>query len=261
MKSKLAFSIVVFVLFTGIVGAGTIAELTGLTPGTQATVDLAVIISTTDLIADPDTKCFQIRDNTGAVTIYGSNAQIDAALAGFSVGSLIEITGTTNRRDGLLTLDGLLDEESGGGVSGFAVSGRTSTMPVYYGPLTTLPSSLADWNPAAEALESNLLCLQNVVFDDTGFFAAGADYILSGGPAVVRIATDQLGLTGVAIPAGPVNITGILIQSDLSNPAGVGINYRLEPRGPEDIVSVPEPATLLLVGLGGLLLRKQRAGR
>jgi hypothetical protein len=218
MKKAGVLPIVVVVLITCLAQASTITELTSLTPGTQATVDLAVIISTTDLITDPDTKCFQIRDNTGAVTVYGSNAHIDAALAGFSVGSLIEITGTTNRREGLLTLDGLLGEEGGGGVSGFAVTGRTSTMPVYYGPLITLPSSLADWNPAAESLESNLLCLQNVVFDDTGFFAAGADYILSGGPAVVRIATDQLGLVGMAIPAGPVNITGILIQSDPSNP-------------------------------------------
>ena len=56
--------------------ASTIAEVAALPVGTDATVDLAVILSTTDLTADSSVKSFQIRDNTRAITIYGTNAEI-----------------------------------------------------------------------------------------------------------------------------------------------------------------------------------------
>jgi hypothetical protein len=255
MKSTLVLSITVFALITGFTWASTIAELSYFGPGTQATIDLAVILSTTDLVADPYVKSFQIRDITGAITVYGSNAHIDAALTGFGVGSIIEITGSTARRDGMLMLDGMLGE---GTVGGFAISGRSSTVPIYSGAVLALPSDLADWSPIAESLESNLICLRNVSFDNDGTFAVGFDYVLAGGPAIVRIATDELGLAGLPIPSGSLNITGILIQSDPSNPVLSGINYRLEPRGPDDIVSVPEPCSLVLLFLGGLVLRGRK---
>jgi hypothetical protein len=155
----------------------------------------------------------------------------------------------------MLMLDGTLDE---GTVGGFAVTGRTTLVPIYSGAVLASPSDLADWSPVAESLESNLICLQNVSFDGTGVFVAGFDYALAGGPAFVRIATDDLGLAGLPIPDGFLNITGILIQSDPSNPVSSGINYRLAPRSIDDIVSVPEPVSLLLLALGGVWAIRKR---
>jgi hypothetical protein len=240
MKNTLVFSIVGYVLFTCIAHAGTIAEIAAMPEGGHATSDAVVILSVTDLVPDAGYKSFQIRDLTRAMTIYGTNAEIDAALTGFGAGGIIDISGCTAHIGGALVLT------SGGGVSGFAVSGRTSTAPLPFYALNVAPSNIA------QSYESNLVCLQNVSFADSGVFAAGADYALTGSGAVIRIATDELGLSGLAIPTGPLNITGIVIPDPQ---ASVG-SYCLAPRGLGDIVSIPEPVSLLLLGLGGMLLRR-----
>jgi hypothetical protein len=244
MKRTLVLSITVFALITGLAQASTIAEIALLPEGGHAVSDAAVILSTTDLAADSDFKSFQIRDLTRAMTIYGTNVEIDAALNGFGVGDIIGISGYTAHIGGALVLT------SGGSVAGFAVTGRTSTAPLLTNALYVSPSDIA------ESYESNLVCLQNVSFDGTGVFAAGFEYDLAGGAAKVRIATEQLDLVGMSIPGGLLNITGIVIPDPLSS---VG-SYCLAPRGIGDIVSVPEPASLLLLGLGGLLLRRKRLG-
>ena len=224
--------------------AYTIAEVSAFPLGTPATIDLAVILSTTDLTADSSVRSFQIRDNTRAITIYGTNAEIAAALTGFDVGSIIEISGQTAERDGALVLVTT--------VGGFAVSGRTETLPLPSGAVVVSPSDIT------ELYESDLVCLQDVSFADDGTFASGSDYALVGGPAMVRIATNELGLAGLTIPSGPLNITGIVIPADPLPDSG----YRLAPRGVGDIVSVPEPSSIiaLLGGLVGLLgIRRRRA--
>jgi hypothetical protein len=244
MKKILVFSIVVFALITGFTQAGTIAEIAMLPEGGHATSDEVVILSVTDLVPDAGYKSFQIRDLTRAMTIYGTNAEIDAALAAFGTGDTIDISGYTAHIGGALVLT-----SGGGGVSGFAVSGRTSTAPLPFNAVYVSPSDVA------ESYESNLVCLQNVSFADSGVFAAGADYALTGSGAVIRIATDELGLSGLTIPTGPLNITGIVIPDPL---ASVG-SYCLAPRGIGDIVSIPEPVTLVILGLGGLNLLRRRA--
>jgi hypothetical protein len=239
MKNTLVLSIVVFALTAGFTQASTIAEIAAMPEGGHATSDAAVILSTTDLVADSGFKSFQIRDLTRAMTIYGTNAEIDAALAAFGTGDIIEISGYTAQIGGALVLT------SGGSVAGFAVTGRTSTAPLLTNAVHVLPSDIA------QSYESNLVCLHNVSFDDTGVFVAGVDYVLASGSAMVRIATDDLGLTGMTIPSGPLNITGVVI------PGSSGDGYRLAPRGISDIISVPEPISLLLLGLGGLWIRKR----
>jgi hypothetical protein len=242
MKNKLVLSIAVFALITGFTHAGTIAQIAMLPEGGHATSDAVVILSVTDLVPDAGYKSFQIRDLTRAMTIYGTNAEIDAALTGFGAGDIIDITGYTAHIGGALVLT------SGGSVAGFAVTGRTSTAPLPFYALNVAPSDIA------QSYESNLVCLQNVAFADSGVFAAGANYALTGSGAVIRIATDELGLSGLTIPTGPLNITGIVIPDPL---ASVG-SYCLAPRGIGDIVSIPEPASFLMLALGGIVARKGR---
>jgi hypothetical protein len=214
--------------------AGTIAEIAALPLGTTATIDQAVILSTTDLVADRLYRSFQLRDNTRAITIYGTNAEINTALTGFGIGGVIEISGQTATRDGALVL-------VTGTYGGFAVTGQTSTLLLLTNALLVSPSDIA------ASYESNLVCLQNVSFADTGSFAGGSDYALTDGSATVRIVSDDLGLTGYPIPSGPLDVTGIVIPA-----ASPGSGYRLAPRGPADIVSVPEPSTLALLGVGAI---------
>jgi hypothetical protein len=245
MKRTIVLSIVVFAFITGFAQALTIAEMAMLPEGGHATSDAVVILSVTDLVPDAGYRSFQIRDLTRAMTIYGTNAEIDAALAGFGVGDIIDISGYTAQIGGALVLT------SGGSVSGFAVTGRTSTAPLLTNAVHVSPSDIA------QSYESNLVCLQNVSFVDSGVFAAGFEYDLAGGAAKIRIATEQLDLIGMPIPGGPLNITGIVIPDPMSS---VG-DYCLAPRGMSDIVSVPEPASLLLLAMGGrLIIRKRKSG-
>lgn len=177
-----------------------------------------------------------------ALTVYATNAEIAAALAGFGTADIIEISGQTIRLDGVLTL-------ITGSVSGFAVSGRTSTAPMLANALTVAPSDIA------EPYESNLVCLKNVSFTAVGdSFLVGNDYALADSAAMVYIATDDLGLGGQSVPDGLHDITGIVIP----NPAGDG--YRLAPRGPGDIVSVPEPGVpgILCMGIAASLALQRR---
>jgi hypothetical protein len=246
MKKVLVASIVVLFTITTFTQAGTIADAVAAPLGSEVTIHDAMILSTVDLAAGGDYRSFQLRDATRAITVYGTNAQIGAALAGWAVGDGINITGVIATADGAFRLE----PPVGGSVSGFAVSGRTSTSPFPFptSALTVLPSDIG------QPYESDLVCLQNVLFDVVGgsVFAVETNYDLAGGDGVVRVVGGDQGVSGQPIPTGRVNITGIVIP----DPDGDG--YVLAPRGIGDIVLVPEPATLLIMGLGGLALLKRR---
>jgi hypothetical protein len=105
MKS-VVFSIAVL-LFIGLCNVGpasgaAIAEISSLPVGTSATIGEAIIVSTTDLESDPLCKSFQLRDNTLAITVYGTNAYIDDVLTAYSLDDVVEIGGITARRGGTL---------------------------------------------------------------------------------------------------------------------------------------------------------------
>jgi MYXO-CTERM domain-containing protein len=227
--------------------AGTIADAAAQPPGTQVTISDALILSTIDLVPDPAYRSFQLRDATRAITVYGTNAAIAAALTGWAAGDGINITGVTTLADGTLRLEPPVG--GGGSVAGFAVSGRTSSLPFPF-PTSALSVGLSD---IATPYESNLVRLQGVSFDlgsGSGVFVAETTYTLAGGSALVRIATADLGLVGQPIPTGLVDITGIVIP----DPDGTG--YVLAPRSIGDIGPAPSAAALL--GLGGLFARRRR---
>lgn len=215
----------------GVVSAATIAELALLPDGAPGVASEVVVISTVDLTADPGMSSFQVRDMTRAMTIYGTNSQISAALTGFGPGDVIEIGGYINRTTGVFTL-------VAGSVSGFAVSGRTSTLPIVSGALAVTATDIALPN------ESQLVRLRNVAFDigaGARSFAAETSYALVGSAVRVRIATSDLDLVGEPIPTEPVDITGVVILA----PDGDG--YVLAPRSMGDIV----PACGLSADLNG----------
>ncbi len=225
--------------------AGTIADAAAQPPGTQVTISDALILSTIDLVPDPAYRSFQLRDATRAITVYGTNAEVAAALTGWAAGDGVNITGVTATADGALRLEPLV----GGTVGGFAVSGRTSTLPFPFptSALNVAPSAIA------QIYESDLVRLQGVSFDlglGSGVFAAETTYTLAGGSASVRIATADLDLVGLPIPTGLVDITGIV----LPDPDGTG--YVLAPRSLADIV--PAPGAAALLGLGGLFAGHRR---
>jgi hypothetical protein len=246
MKNTIVLLIIVVALTTGLASAGTIADAVAAPLGSEVTINDALILSTTDLAADSGYRSFQLRDTTRAITIYGTNTEIQAALTGWAAGDGINITGRIASLDGAFVLDPPLG--TGGTIGGFAVSGRTSSAPFPFptSAFTVLPSDIG------QPYESDLVRLTNVSFASDGTFAAGANYALAGSGALIRIASNELGLSGLTIPTGSLNITGIVIP----DPAGVG--YCLAPRGMSDIVSIPEPATLLLLGAGGLLIKKRK---
>jgi hypothetical protein len=246
MNSQSQFRTMAWVLFALLTtassaSAGTIADAVAQPLGTAVTIDDALILSTVDLTPDPAYRSFQLRDVTRAITVYGTNAQIESALTGWAAGDGINIGGYINKTTGVFTL-------LGGSVSGFAVTGRTSTAPLPF-PTTALTVTPPD---IAQAYESDLVRLMNVSFAADGSFAAETDYALTGVSTLVRIATAELDLMGQTIPAGPVSITGVV----LPDPAGDG--YVLAPRGLSDIVPVPEPGSLalLLCGLAAILRRR-----
>lgn len=247
MKKVLVASIVVLFTITTFTQAGTIADAVGASLGSEVTIHDAMILSTADLTADGQYRSFQLRDATRAITVYGTNTTIEAALTGWAAGDGINITGVIAAADGAFRLE---PQFSGGTVGGFAVSGRTSTAPFPFSvsAFTVLPSDIG------QPYESDLVCLQNVLFDVVGgsVFAVETNYDLAGGDGVVRVVGGDQGVSGQPIPTGRVNITGIVIP----DPDGDG--YVLAPRGIGDIVLVPEPATLLIMGLGGLALLKRR---
>lgn len=201
-----------------------LAEIRQMGTGQTVTVSRAVIASDFDMIASSTSKSFQLQDETGGITVFGSAAVIDALLAGRSAGDeLLGLSGQTGQFRGLFQLQGpfsLADSKVGPG-------------PPTPWPLTV--EDLQNGNPEAESLESRLVTLRNVTFAASGLFEGPRDYLVSdaGQVANVRVQTNALPIVGGTIPTGLVDVTGVLSQFTSSNPADDG--YQLLIRTPDDI--------------------------
>lgn len=200
--------------------------------GTNVTIHLCdvVVSSTTDLISSATSKNFQVQDASGAITVFGSNAAVDAVLAQAALGDQIDIEGVTATFNGLFEL----------GVPFFVLSNEGNVGPPAAQPIVA--SDLADAGPG-ESYESEIVTLGCVLFTNITpgqLFAANTNYTVvdATGTAVVRIATPELDLVGWPIPTNQVSITGIVTQNDNSDPRDGG--YQLLPRGQADFNLAPE---------------------
>ncbi len=195
--------------------------------GTEVTIENLVISSTTDLIGSTSSKNFHAQDATGGITIYGSNAAIDALLAVAGAGDQVTLTGKIDVYNGLFEID-LYD--------GAATITKTGS-PGIPAPAAVTVADFQDNSPTAEGFESELVRLDNVVFLSSGTFGVGNYNVAAFGTttpvAVVRISTSSLDLVGQPIPGGACNLTGIFSQYDTSDPRTGG--YQLLLRSMADI--------------------------
>jgi endonuclease I len=108
----------------------------------------------------------------------------------------------------------------------------------------TLPAAQSiPISAVSESLEAQLLRFDNVTFTTTGTFVGNTNYNITDGTNTlqVRISTGS-NLVGVAIPTGPVSITGVLGQFTA---------FQLLPRDQNDIIAYVAPVREINVTIGG----------
>ncbi|MEE8169977.1 MAG: DUF5689 domain-containing protein, partial [Phycisphaerae bacterium] len=196
-------------------GDGVLIEITG-------TIGNAV-----DFVNSITSVNFHVQDDTGGITIFGSNTEIDPFITP-ALGDMVTIQGTTESFNGLFEIDAEFN---------FVVVSQAAGA----APATTVVSmaDLQDFTSTVERWESVLIRVQNVTFLDTGTFSESQNYTISGvgGTLTVRIGSTNVDLVGTTIPSGLTNVTGVLQQFDAGMPApGVaGTGYQLNPRFIADI--------------------------
>lgn len=226
--------------------AETVAEARALPLGTAVTLGPVTVLNVVDTISSGGSASFQVADETGAVTVFGTNAQIAPLLEGVVPGDrLLGLTGTIGTFNGLFQL---VNSPTPLSRTGFEAGD---------GPPVPVEVSAADLQPgtaSAEALESQLIVLRGVAFTQAGqtFGSSTANYpIESAGLAVtVRLATSDIAslFAGQPIPTGRVDIVGIMSQFDSSDPRDSG--YQVLPVAFEAVTP-----SAFVDGAGGAVLR------
>lgn len=192
----------------------TIQQVRNLSVGSTVTVK-GVVSNGTELGA-----IRYIQDGTAGIACYGNN------LSSVALGDSITATGVLFDFSGLLELSPTTSFTNHGQVS--------QNVP----QIIPIPS-------ATEALEAQLITIQNVTFVQTGAFATGNStvQITNGGNTLdVRI-NGSTNIDGTSIPAGAVTITGLLGQFNA--------NYQIVPRSLADIVPYVAPLQEINVKLNG----------
>jgi hypothetical protein len=223
----------------------TISAAKALGNGQSVTLDDVVISNTIDLVNSGSSANFMVQDATGGITVFGTNADIAAALTGVAAGDRVDIAGLTLSFNGLFELGAPLSttlDTAGVGVPA---------------PAATTLAELQSLSAAAETKESVLVRISNVTFSGLSpgqLFAGNTNYTVTDGTVstTVRVPTNMSSLIGDPIPTGPVFVTGIVSQFDATNPApGVpGAGYQVLLLDDSSLVPVPEPAS---VGLFAML--------
>ncbi|MFM7387165.1 MAG: DUF5689 domain-containing protein, partial [Bacteroidota bacterium] len=114
-----------------------------------------------------------------------------------------------------------------------------------HGPVTPNVPQVIPITSAGEALESQLIRIDNVTFVQSGNFAAGNSTVqITNGANTLDVRINgSTNIDGTAIPAGPVTITGLMGQFNA--------NYQIVPRSLADIVPYVAPAREINVKING----------
>lgn len=163
-----------------------------------------------------------MQDGTAGIAAYGG------AMSGVSRGDSITVTGP------LIEFSGLLEISPAGTV-------------VNHGAAVNPPAALQiPITSAVEALESELMQVDNVTFVQTGNFAGGSStYQITDGTNTLDVRVNgSTNIAGTPIPTGPVTVFGALGQYNT--------NYQLVPRDLNDIIAYVAPSEEINVLINGL---------
>lgn len=201
-------------LSTLTLGAQTIQQVRNMSIGATVTVK-GVVSNGTEL-----GSIRYLQDGTAGIACYGNN------LSSIAAGDSITATGVLFDFSGLLELSPTSNFTNHGAV--------TPNVPQVI-PITS----------AGEALEAQLVRIENVTFVQSGNFAAGNSTVqITNGANTLDVRINgTTNIDGSAIPAGPVTITGLLGQFNA--------NYQIIPRSTSDIIPYVAPQTEINVKING----------
>jgi hypothetical protein len=182
---------------------------------------------------DPNGPVY-MQDATGGTAIFGG----DVVGMNLQPGDLIEATGLVVNYNGLTEFSGLP----------MVVLTGSGAAPVG----TLVPASTFASNPAIEALESQLIRIENVVFPTSGqvtITGSGVNYTCTADGETFTVRIDRDIAYEIAtvpdqfiLPAGPVTLTAIVSQFDAIAPHDTG--YQLLPRFQADLAAALDTPAL-----------------
>ncbi|MEY3049978.1 MAG: hypothetical protein RL365_2016 [Bacteroidota bacterium] len=195
-------------------GAQTIQQVRNMSIGATVTVK-GVVSNGTEL-----GSIRYLQDGTAGIAIYGNT------LSSLTTGDSVTATGVLFDFSGLLELS-------------------PTTSFTDHGPVTPNVAQVIPITSAGEALESQLVTIENVTFVQSGNFAAGNSTVqITNGANTLDVRINgTTNIDGSAIPAGPVTITGLMGQFNA--------NYQIVPRSTSDIVPYVAPNREINVKING----------
>lgn len=161
-----------------------------------------------------------LQDGTAGIALYGNT------LSSLTTGDSVTATGVLFDFSGLLELS------------------PTNSF-TDHGPVTPNVPQVIPITSAGEALESQLVRIENVTFVQSGTFTAGSSTVqITNGANTLDVRINgSTNIDGTAIPAGAVTITGLMGQFNA--------NYQIVPRSLSDIVPYVAPQREINVKING----------
>ncbi len=216
----------------------TIAQARALGTGVPVILNDVLVASVEDVHGHADYKAFELQDSAppfAALTVFGSNSEINTVLSGVTKGDTIDLAGTTNQWNGLFQL-------SGGIAPLKRVQFQDTNASV--GESSLAAADFQNSSATAEANESRIAVLPCMVLLDggTGIFQADHSYLATDGIGYVSVVVPASAMTlvGQPIPTGSRLLRGIFWQSDFNLPTDTppdNAGYRLVLRTLGDIQS------------------------